>query len=900
MRLGMGSSLRSTAELSAREVRALWAKGVPGIAEVAGLLQGIEEGAGVEGVVADAEERWERGLAATLEQYQEKAGRLVADAECQRALLMCEASRRAGESVEAIREDLVRRFPALVGEIEQVIGLAALLRPLVEAGEGELLAGERVGKYELVRALGAGSFGEVWQARDVELNRYVALKLLFAGPEEGEHEGSNRFIAEARAAAALNHEHIVAVHGAGVLTTGAGVRRAYIDSLLVGDSAPTAADAIGVDVGRSLEAGLGAELRGRKREREAARIVEAIARGIAAAHARGVLHRDMKPANVLMTPSGRPLVADFGLSTSGRVAEGDTSDTGRTIDIACENGGRIVGTPAYMAPEQARGERATPLTDVFALGAVLRFLLTGRPVYSPSGRFSTDARTDVIAQARGAELRPVREECPEVARTLAAITDRAMAARPEDRYVSAEQMGADLRAWLEHRPTLAYRPGRAGAIGLWYRRNLAAATVGVVALLVIGAGTVRFIDGLRYERDQATAARAQAEMKRVEAEEARDTTAVVNQFMQESMFLAVASRPGERVDVEGMIASAERRVGSTLKDRPLIEAAVRHMLGVGMMSFGNAEHARMNLARALELRREMLGNDAPDTLRTRVEIARLNAYKGQHDVAEPEFKELMPLCERVLGVDSPESCLLLRGLGRLYLITTRVDEGDKLLRAAAERAERAFGESDRRTLDAWSDLSVVAGMRGDHEQAVSMARRLVAGYVRVYGENDPGTLVQRMGLGYVLRRARQSEEAAGELQHAYEGLRRVNGAKNNTTVSTGMQLAQVLVDDLKRAGEGLEVARDVAGNTMNPVSSPLYWEPQMVLARAQLGTGDADGAISTARGLFERASKDVQAGAAALSAARWLAVAHAKRGEKEQTDTYRTYVQEHSGELKGK
>jgi len=200
--------------------------------------------------------------------------------------------------------------------------------------------------YTILGELGRGGMGVVYRAHQASLNRMVALKVLLAGAHAGERDLA-RFRAEAEAAAAVQHPNVVSVYAVG--------RHAGLP-FLAQELVP----------GGSLAARLE---EGPLDPVETARLVEAIARGVQAAHDRGVVHRDLKPANVLFTADCEPKVADFGLAKVG--------DTGLTAS------GAVMGTPAYMAPEQARGDmrHVGPATDVWALGAVLYECLTGRPPF---------------------------------------------------------------------------------------------------------------------------------------------------------------------------------------------------------------------------------------------------------------------------------------------------------------------------------------------------------------------------------------------------------------------------------------------------------------------------------------------------------------------------------------
>jgi serine/threonine-protein kinase len=255
--------------------------------------------------------------------------------------------------------------------------------------------------YEVVGTIGRGGMGTVYRARDRELDREVALKVMDGPDASG--EAAARTLREARILARLEHPGIVPVHDVGTLPDG---RVWYVMKQVRGER-----------LDRHARTAPLAE-----RLRAFLRICEAVA----FAHAHGVIHRDLKPENVMVGRFGEVLVLDWGVA---KVGEGEAPGT-------------VLGTPGYMAPEQERGEieRIDPRTDVWGLGAILGFLLT----------------------AGGEE---------EVPRPLAAVQQRALAPRPEDRYPSVEALAADLAAYLDGLPVAAYRESLLERAGRFVRRH---------------------------------------------------------------------------------------------------------------------------------------------------------------------------------------------------------------------------------------------------------------------------------------------------------------------------------------------------------------------------------------------------------------------------------------------
>src|SRR5262245_55375615 len=301
--------------------------------------------------------------------------------------------------------------------------------------------------YAVQEEIGRGGMGVVYRVRELALNRPVALKVLLAGAHASDRDLA-RFRTEAEAAAAVVHPHVVRVYAAGEH-----------------DGLPFLS--LELVPGGSLAGRLGA---GPLAPDEAARVVEAVARGVQAAHDRGILHRDLKPANVLFDELDEPKVADFGLAKLG--------ETELTAS------GAIMGTPAYMAPEQARGntKQVGPATDVWAVGAILYECLTGRPPFR--GQSSPDTLRLVCA----ADPLPVRKVNPGAPRDLETIALKCREKDPARRYASVGAVADDLAAWRRGEPVSARPRGAVSrAVGRARRHK---GPVYVVAGALVAAAVV--------------------------------------------------------------------------------------------------------------------------------------------------------------------------------------------------------------------------------------------------------------------------------------------------------------------------------------------------------------------------------------------------------------------------
>lgn len=448
------------------------------------------------------------------------SSKFLDDPEFQSLLVGCLESLQRGETID--RDALGRDFPQYAEDIRQFLDDRHLLEQVAsdfgdvepsnvaisayektiatESGTDDFVAGDTVryiGEYEILEEIARGGMGVVFKARQRQLNRIVALKMILAG-KLADKSDVERFQREARAAGRLKHSSIVPVHEIGEHDG-----RHYFTMDFV--------------EGRSLAETIREETLSPK---AAAILVQTTAEAVHYAHDQGTVHRDLKPANILIDTKGQPQVTDFGLA---KMLESVDEDSRAELTAS----GQILGTPSYMSPEQASGkqELVGPASDIYSLGAILYACLTGR------APFVADSPVDTLLQVMRKEPVSPRELNPSVPRDLETICLKCLTKEPHRRYGTAQELADDLMRFLEGRPVSARPVGPVTKTMRWCRRNRAVAALLCLLFLSMAIGTyvsasyavtaVRLAQNEAQARSHAETAREQAEDHRKQAEQAQ-------------------------------------------------------------------------------------------------------------------------------------------------------------------------------------------------------------------------------------------------------------------------------------------------------------------------------------------------------------------------------------------
>ncbi len=664
-------------------------------------------------------------------------------------------------------------------------GTQAPTLPPIEGPPTGLPPALRIGSYTISGVLGEGSMGVVYRAVQDNPQRVVALKVLRAG---GASPGAlRRFEHETQILGRLQHPGIAQIFEAGVADTGYGSQPFFAMELIQGLPLNRYA--------RAHELSLMEQLA----------LLVKVCEGVQHAHQKGVIHRDLKPGNILVDETGQPKVLDFGIAIA--------TDPEVRTRAKLGNRKQLAGTVPYMSLEQLKGDpqEVDTRTDVYALGVIAYELLAGRLPYDLKGK-STGEACRILEHQQPAGLGDVNKA---LRGDLEAIARKALQKDKTRRYQSASDLGEDIRRYLSDEPVLAHRPSAIYHFSKFARRNktLVGAVVAVFISLVFGIlGTGLGMIDARHQRDEAKA-------QRHRAEEEMEVRRAVNNFLNYVLEQAAPDRNlGRDLTVLEALDRAAENIEGEFGDNPLVHASIRTTLGDTYLSLGDLDAAESHFVAALEINKTVREKEHPATLAAMHALAKLFRHQGRYEEAQHLQVKTREISGRVLGDQHPAFLRATNELANLYRVQGKLVPAEALYRQSLDSRLRVLGEEDEDTLETMQNLAGLLKTIGNPSEAEELYAQVLAAQRRVLGDEHPSTLVSLNNLALLYKTQGRYGEAETVYRQTLEVRRRVLDPDHPATLSTMSSLATLLraegkLDEAEVFYRGiLKTRRRVLGN----------------------------------------------------------------------------------------
>lgn len=701
----------------------------------------------------------------------------------------------------------VRASPELSAQLEQIRKDNDLLAELMNTG-GQAPELDAIGGYELLGEIHRGGQGVVYKARQKATDRLVAVKTLIQGAFATEIQRL-RFEREVKLAARLKHPSIVTVHESGRTPLGAN----YIALELV--------------EGERLDEYAG-PLRQRDDLRAIAALFSIICDAIRYAHQRGVIHRDLKPGNVLVDAKGVPHVLDFG------IAKGFDEEAG---GIATTRTGEFVGTLAYAAPEQLSQDPdlVDVRVDIYALGVMLYEACTGERPIKGAGALS-----DIIARITTQAPTPPRSINPHIDRDLETIILTALAKKPRERYQTAGDLRDDLEAWLHGRAI------KARAHDFWYlarktlvRYRVAVGIAGAFLSLIVASAVVATVLLLRFQRENTDLIGSVTAMsdtlERIDGETSMESVDSLSDFL----------------------VTLLREVETNVKDRPDVEAPLRDAVGSAYVFQGKLDDAERELLKAQALRRQMYRPPHPALARSLQNLGRLRFKQARYAEAEQYYCQALAMRTELLGLDDDDVARTMHHLAATLQELGNMPEAGQYWQQALAIRKRILPPDDSRILNTLFGLTTFQMLQGDYRRAGESMQEVLEAV-----ERDPSLGPQSLPAGRVTHNLGLALTSLGAYEPARKQLERSRSIKEKTepnSESYARTLAELGRNRLLE-GSDLPAARAWIDQSLHVrrdrgASGDQIAESLRLAAEVELAAGRADQALS----LADQASQSLRA-----------------------------------------
>ena len=638
---------------------------------------------------------------------------------------------------------------------------------------------EQIGPYRVISEIGHGGMGAVYLAEraDQQYQRQVAIKIIrsFGAPHA---ELLRRFRVERQILASLQHPNIAQMLDGDITDDGIPyLVMEYVNGVRIDEYC----DKKALSVRQRIE------------------LFQGVCAAVEHAHRNLVVHRDIKPGNILVADDGTPKLLDFGIAKLLQSGDMANAPAHTALTAPAER----PRTPEYASPEQINGGPITTSADVYALGIVLYELLTGR---HPFADFRSQVRDLERATCEAEPPRPssaASEWTSQLKGDLDSIVLKAIRKEPEQRYASVEQLSQDLGRYLGGFPVVARRGTRRYRAGKFIRRHrFGVAAVSTFILVLMTLGTALSLLAFRLAREKT-----RSSLESLKARQAQQTAEAVNNFLQEDV-LAQASAshqagtgPNAKADPNLTVRTALDRAASSIEGKftaePLVEAGIRRTIGQTYANLGLLPQAIQQWQRAAYLLEHFSGMENAETLDNARSLGDLYMRTGRYPEAQHLYVEVLEKDRRVLGQRHPVTIGAMYSLGVLYTREGNFQQAESLLTQALELELHVSGEMDSDSVGLMRDLASLYSDEGKYEQAEPLFQRALKIEYRMYGPDYNDILVTKFYLARLYLREGRFTESEQIGSETLNSARRILGKSHSTTALLMSLVGDVYLDEGK-------------------------------------------------------------------------------------------------------